>query len=109
MQIAPQQETPGENFTVVFFVRNHTDAATYSIQAKLYALDTQELLTTVPLSQSPINSRLFYATVNAPGDQAGYGRDIVSIATVYTDSGFSSKSSDYEEQEQYFLVKGPQF
>jgi hypothetical protein len=109
MQIASQQVTPGENFRVFYFLRNHTDATTYYIQAKIYALDTDELLLSVPLTQSPVNPRLFSATVNAPGDQAGYGRDIVSIATVYTDSGYSSKSADYEEQEQYFLVKPQPF
>jgi hypothetical protein len=105
MQVASQQVTPGENFNIFYFVRNHTDGATYYIQAKIYALDTQELLGTHSLSQSPLNSRLYYKTVTAPGDQAGYGRDIVSIATVYTDSGYTTKSGDYEEQEQYFLVK----
>jgi hypothetical protein len=105
MQVAPQQVEPGQYFNVFFFVRNHTDAGTYYIQAKIYDIATDELLATHNLTQSAINSRLFQKSVLAPGDQAGYGRNIVSIATVYTDSGYSTKSADYEEQEQYFLVK----
>jgi hypothetical protein len=109
MQVAPQQVTPGENFQIFYFLRNHTDATTYYIQAIIYDVADGSELLTVPLTQSPINARLFTATVNAPGDQAGYGRNIVAISTVYTDSGYSVKSENYEESEQYFLVKAPSF
>jgi hypothetical protein len=30
---------------------------------------------------------------------------MLSIASVYTDSSYSTKSNGYEEEEQYFLVK----
>jgi hypothetical protein len=109
MQVAPQQVTPGENFQIFYFVRNHTDANQYYIQATIYDVADGTALLTVPLTQSPINARLFTATVNAPGDQAGYGRNIVAISTVCTDSGMSVKSENYEETEQYFLVKAPTF
>lgn len=105
MQVHPSQISPGEPFDIFYFVRNHTDATTYYVQAKVYDVKTGELLATHALTQSPVNARLYSKTIDAPPDPVGYGRNIVAIATVYTDSGFSSKSENYEEQEQYYLVK----
>lgn len=105
MQVAPNQISPGENFDVFYFLRNPLDAATYYVRAKLYDVRTGELLDTVVLDQSSTNSRLFIKTVQAPPDPSGYGRNIVAIASVYTDSGFTSQSESYEEQEQYYLIK----
>ena len=72
---------------------------------KVYDVRTGELLDTHALTQSPTNSRLFIKTVQAPPDPTGYGRNIVAIATVYTDSSYTTKSESYEEQEQYYLIK----
>lgn len=105
MQVHPSQISPGEPFDIFYFVRNHTDATTYYVQAKVYDVKTGELLATHALTQSPVNARLHSKTIDAPPDPVGYGRNIVAIATVYTDSGFSTKSENYEEQEQYYLVK----
>lgn len=105
MQVAPNQISPGENFDIFYFLRNQTDSTTYYIQAKVYDVRTWEVLQTVNLTQATTNSRLFTKTIQAPADSSGYGRNIVAIATVYTDSGYTVKSTDYEEQEQYFLVK----
>lgn len=105
MQVHPQQISPSESYDVFYFIRNHTDAATYYVQAKIHDVRTGELLTTVKLDQSPTNARLFIKTLQAPPDPVGYGRNIVSIATVYEDAGFTIKSQNYEEQEQYYLVK----
>lgn len=105
MQVAPNQISPGENFDIFYFLRNHTDATTYYVQAKVYDIRTWVLLQTVNLTQATTNSRLFTKTVQAPADSSGTGRNIVAIATVYTDSGYTTKSTDYEEQENYFLVK----
>jgi hypothetical protein len=105
MQVAPNQISPGEPFDVFYFLRNPLDAATYYVRAKIYDVRTGELLDTVALTQSATNSRLFIKTVQAPPDPTGYGRNIVAIASVYTDSGFTTQSDAYEEQEQYYLIK----
>src|SRR5437763_9581681 len=105
MQVAPSQISPGENFDIFYFIRNHTDGTTYYIQAVLYDVRTGAVLLTVSLTQSPTNTRLFSTTVQAPADSTGIGRNIVAIATVYTDSGYTTKSTDYEEQEQYYLIR----
>src|SRR4051794_12576146 len=105
MQVHPQQIAPGEQFTLSYFIRNHTDGATYYVRAVVYDLETGAVLSTLNLAQSPANARLFIKTAEAPTDPTGYGRNIYAIATVYTDSTYTTKSQDYEEQEQYFLVK----
>src|SRR4051812_21979151 len=105
MQSAPSQISPGESFDLFYFIRNHTDATTYYVRARIYDVRTGELLDTLDLAQSSTNARLFIKTATAPVDPTGYGRSIVSIASVYTDSGYTTKSENYEEQEQYFLVK----
>lgn len=105
MQVHPSQISPGESFDIFYFLRNHTDSTTYYVRARVYDVRTGELLSTHDLAQSPTNSRLFIKTVEAPPDPGGYGRNIVAIATVYTDDIFATKSENYEEQEQYYLIK----
>lgn len=105
MQVAPNQISPGEPFDVFYFIRNHTDASTYYVRAKIYDVRTGELLSTIALEQSATNLRLFIKTIQAPPDPVGYGRNIVAVAGVYTDSGFTTLSDIYEEQEQYYLIK----
>jgi hypothetical protein len=105
MQVAPNQISPGEPFDIFYFVRNPLDSTTYFVRAKVYDVRTGELLSTIALDQSPTNSRLFIKTVQAPSDPSGYGRNIVAIASVYTDSAFTEQSESYEEQEQYYLIK----
>lgn len=105
MQVHPSQISPGESFDLFYFLRNPTDSTTYYVRAKLYDVRTGELLDTVALDQSSANSHLFIKTTQAPPDPSGYGRNIVAIASIYTDSIFTTKSTDYEEQEQYYLIK----
>ena len=105
MQVRPSQISPGDNFDIFYFVRNPNDSTTYYVQAVVYDVRTGAILQTVNLTQATTNSRLFIKTLQAPADPSGYGRNVVAIATVYTDAGYTTKSTDYEEQEQYFLVR----
>src|SRR5438552_1488540 len=106
MQVYPSQISPAEPYDVFYFIRNPLDAATYYVRAKIYDVRTGELLDTANLDQSSTNSRLFLKRLQAPGDPGSNGRNIVAIASVYTDSGYTTKSDIYEEQEQYYLIKG---
>jgi hypothetical protein len=105
MQVAPSLISPSEAFDVFYFIRNHTDGTTYYVRARIYDVRTGELLNTVDLAQAATNSRLFIKTLQAPADPVGLGRNIVAIASVYTDSAYTTKSDAYEEQEQYFLIR----
>lgn len=105
MQVHPSLITPAEPFDIFYFLRNPVDTATYYIKAVIYDVRSGEQLTTVTLTQSSVNAHLFVATLQAPPDPSAMGRNIVAIASVYTDSGYTTKSDAYEEQESYFLVK----
>ncbi len=105
MQLHPSQISPSDPYDIFYFIRNHTDSTTYYVQAVVYDIRTGAVLSTLPLTRSTTNTRLYTTTTQAPSDPSGYGRNIVAVATVYTDSGYTTKSTDYEEQEQYFLVK----
>src|SRR5437870_780868 len=105
MNTAPSQVEPSQNFDVFFYLRNPVDTATYYVRAVIYDVRTGEVLATANLAQQATNAHLFSATLQAPSDSSGYGRSVVAIASVYTDSGYTTKSDAYEEQEQYFLVK----
>jgi hypothetical protein len=105
MELHPYEISPGQPFSILFFIRNHTDPSTYYVRARIYDVATGELLSTVDLTQAATNSRLFTATTQAPPDPVGYGRNIVAIATVYTDASYATRSDAYEEEEQYYLVK----
>lgn len=105
MQAYPGQISPGEAFSISYFIRNHTDATTYYVRGVVYDVKTGDILSTHNLAQTATNSRLFKVSATAPADPEGYGRPVVAIATVYTDAGYTTKSESYEEQEQYFLVR----
>src|SRR3977135_2815673 len=99
MQVAPNQISPGEPYDVFFFVRNPLDLTTYYVRAVVYDVRAGVVLDTITLDQSPTNSRLFIKTVQAPPDPVGIGRNIVAIASVYTDSGFTAHADRHEEPE----------
>jgi hypothetical protein len=108
MQVHPNQVQPAQNFDVVYFLGDHTDSTTYYVRAVVYDVRTGDILTTENLTESPNNSRLFANTIQAPPDPIGYGRNIVAIVTVYTDSGYTTKSDVYQELSYNFLVKAEQ-
>lgn len=101
----PQQIVPGQPFTVSYFIRDPFDANTYYLQAVMYEVSTGAILKTVNLTPTVSNSRLYTATIDAPGDSYGFGREVMVIASVYTDSLYTTKSENYQEQEQVYLIK----
>lgn len=105
MQVQPSLITPGDPFDIFYFLRNPIDNATYYVQAVIYDVRTGVVLATTQLSPTATNPHLFISRLQAPADSQSLGRNIVAIASVYTDSGYTTKSDAYEEQEQYFLVK----
>jgi hypothetical protein len=108
MQVYPSQISPGDNFDIFYFFRDPNDSGTHYVRARVYDLQAGTLLSTIDLSQAPGNSRLFIQRTQAPADPVGTGRNIVAVATVYTDSAYASPDLNYAEQEQYFLIKNPQ-
>jgi hypothetical protein len=105
MQVAPSQISPGESFDIFYFFRDPNDTGTHYVQAKIYDVKTGALLATIGLEQAATNSRLFIKTTQSPADPVGIGRNIVAVASVYSDAAYTSPDLNYPEQEQYFLIK----
>ena len=83
------------------------------MRALVYDLRTGAVLATQNLTQSTSNARLFTATLQAPADSVRNGRSIVSIASVYTDSSYSTISQDtlgievlYQRHPSTYLTAG---
>jgi hypothetical protein len=93
------------NFDLFYFLRNPNDTTTYCIQANIYDVRTGAGLSTVPPTQSAYNPHLFITTLQAPADSVGLGRNMVAVASLYTDSGHTTNSPEYDEQQQCFLIK----
>ncbi len=97
MQIAPQ-----ENFPIVYLIGDPFDATTYYVQAIIRDSGTGATLITKNLTNG--GSRRFSGIVQAPSDPSGLGRFIDVTTSVYTDSGYTTKSQNYEERQETYLV-----
>lgn len=106
--MSPNQIQPGQPYTLSYFITDHTDTATYYVKAVVYDATTGEVLDTQVLTAQSTNSRLFSKRAQAPGDSSGMGRRIITVATAYTDSGYTTKSGNYQEQSEVYLVKKDQ-
>lgn len=106
--MSPNQIQPGQPYTLSYFITDHTDTATYYVKAVVYDATTGEVLDTQVLTAQSTNTRLFSQRAQAPGDSSGMGRRIITVATAYTDSGYTTKSGNYQEQSEVYLVKKDQ-
>jgi hypothetical protein len=103
--MALNQINPSTPFTVSFYIPVNTDVNLYYVQAIIYDALTGEILATENLDRQTTNTRLYSKRVQSPGDASSTGRLIVVAATAYTDSGYTSKSPDYQDQAETYLVK----
>lgn len=101
---SPNSLIPSQPFTLSYFLTDHTDTGTYFVRAVIYDATTGEVLDTQNLTKQTTNTRLFSKRTNAPGDSSGHGRRIIVVATAYDDSGYTIKSSLYQEQSENYIV-----
>jgi len=104
MQIEPQTPLPA-----VYIIPNHTDPdiASYYVRAVVRDSLTQTTLNTVNLTYQ--SSGRYAGQFNAPGDGTGLGRQIDVTVSVYTDSGYTTKSNSYGDTIEKWYVKSQQF
>lgn len=103
--MSPNQISPSTPFVVSFYIPVNTDSNTYYVRAVIYDALTGEILATENLTRQTTNTRLYSKQVQSPGDSSSLGRRIIVVATAYTDSGYTTKSADYQDQAEVFLVK----
>jgi len=94
---------PQASFTVVRQIANHTDASTYYVRAVIRNAYTDELLATLDLTDR--GSQRFSKNWQVPADVSGQGHYISIVTSVYTDSGYTSKSENYGDEENTYLVQ----
>jgi len=92
---------PQVDFPISRQIANHLDTATYYVQAKVYDADGK-LIATINLTDK--GSQRFIKRWRVPVDGSGQGAYISIITSVFTDSGYSSKSSNYGDEEVTYLI-----
>lgn len=95
---------PAETFPIVRVLGNHTDTATYFVRAVIQDATTDVVLDTINLTD--LGNRRFRKAWKVVYDNAySSGRYITITTTVYTDSGYTTKSENYSEEVETYLVQ----
>jgi len=97
------QLRPREYFTIARGLEDHTDSGTYYVRAVIRNAKTDTLIETVDLTDQ--GNRRFSKAWQVPADTSGEGFYILVTTTVYTDSAYTTKSGNYGEKFDTFLVQ----
>lgn len=92
---------PQVAFPIVRQIANHTDSTTYYVRAVVRnaAGDT---IDTVNLASQ--GSQRYQTSWRVPADTSGQGAYISIVTSVYTDSGYTTKSENYGDEETTYLI-----
>lgn len=93
---------PQEYFTVVRQIGDPNDSNTYFVRAVIRNARTDAVIETINLTDR--GSRRFSLPWQVPADPSGQGFYISVLTTVYTDSGYTTKSDIYSEEMESYLV-----
>lgn len=96
------QIQPQKNFAIVRQLPDPSDATTYYTQSEIRNAETDALITRVNLTDK--GSRRFVGVWRAIADASGQGTLVSIRTTVYTDSGYTTKSTTYGEEMETYLV-----
>lgn len=97
------QLNPRESFTIVRQIEDHTDLTTYYVQAIVRNAKTDALLATVNLTLK--GDQRYSADYLVPVDGSGQGFWISIVTSVYTDAGYTTKSGNYGDKLDTYLVQ----
>lgn len=93
---------PREYFPISRILPDPADTATYYIRAVIRNAKTFATIDTINLTDQ--GSRIFSYNWQAPADPSGQGLFITITTLVYTDSGYTTKSDLYGEEQDTFLI-----
>lgn len=94
---------PQANFTVVRQIANHLDTDINYVRAVIRNAYTDDIITTLDLVDK--GSQRFKKDWQVPADTSGQGFYISIVTSVYTDSGYTTKNSNYGDEETTYLVQ----
>ena len=102
------QLSPQEAFPIVYVLADPNDSATYYVRSVMRNSSTGAIVQInganfVNLTDG--GNRRFTRTIQAPNDPSGQGFWVDIVTTVYTDSGYTTKSENYFEQCDKYLVQ----
>lgn len=96
------QLSPREYFTIVRQIENHLDSGTYYVRATVRNARTDALIERVTLTDQ--GSLRFSTPWQVPADTSGLGFYIAILTEVFTDAAFTTKSPDYGDKMDIYLV-----
>lgn len=91
-----------QNFAVVRQIADHTDPVVYYVRAVIRNAYTDAIIDTLDLDSK--GSQRYTKQWKIPADPSGEGFYISIITSVYTDSTYTTKSSDYGDEENTYMV-----
>jgi len=97
------QLQPNEKFILYRGIEDHTDTNTYYVQAVIKNALTKVVLDTVNLTDN--GDKTFSKEWDVPADVSGQGFYITIAYSVYTDSGYTTKSEIYADKFEEHLVQ----
>ncbi len=92
---------PQSSFPIVRQIANHLDTGTYYVRAVVRNADG-DTIDTVDLEDK--GGQRFQRRYRVPVDSSGQGAYISIITSVYTDAGYTTKSPNYGDEENTYLV-----
>jgi len=95
---------PREWFTIARGLEDHTITTTFYVRAVVRNARTDELIDTVDLTDSGDHHRYSKAW-QVPADSSGLGFYILVTTSVYTDAAYTTKSSQYGDKYDTYLVQ----
>lgn len=95
---------PLEDFVVARGLEDHTDSTTYYVRAVIRDAKTDVVITTLDLTDQGDGHR-FTKKWQVPADQTGLGFYILITSSVYEDSGYTTKSQNYGDKYETYLVQ----
>lgn len=93
---------PREYFPIARILPDPADVATYYVRAVIRNAKTNATIETVNLTDQ--TGRIFSYNWQAVADSSGQGLFITITTSVYTDSGYTTKSDIYGEEQDTFMI-----
>lgn len=94
---------PLNSFTVVRQIPDHTDLSTNYVRAVIRNAYTDAIIATLNLTDQ--GSQRFSKNWQVPADSSGQGFYISIVTSVYTDSGYTTKNTNYGDDENTYLIQ----
>lgn len=96
------QLQPGNSFTVVRQLNNPYITDTFYVKAVIRNAYTDAIIDTLQLTDK--GGQRFKKDWQVPADPSGQGFYISIVTSVYSDSGYTTKSENYGDEESTYLV-----